>query len=67
MVSKAEEILENLANIPARSELGQNKQGYSRSQLMAAALFGIKEMHEECVELLAKHSPFRKLAKNKGL
>ena len=67
MVTKSEEILENLANVPVRSELGLERQGYSRSQLMAAALFGIKEMHEECVELLAKHSPFRKLAKNKGL
>ena len=63
MASKAEEILENLANIPARSELGLKRQGYSRSQLMAAALFGIKELHEECLELLSKYSPFHNLKK----
>lgn len=61
MVTKSEEILENLANVPVRSELGLERQGYSRSQLLAAALFGISELHDEYVELLSKHSQFKGL------
>ena len=61
MSSESEKILDKLADIQINESAEEKKSSnlYSRKQLMQAALFGITELHEECVELLAKHSPFR--------
>jgi hypothetical protein len=67
-----EEILDNLAILESNPTLGGNAdngglngpnngvKAYTRAELLSAALYGINELHAECVELLAKHSPFGK-------
>ncbi len=57
-----EEILDRLATLGSDLPLSckdKVKQDYSRAELLSAALYGINELHAECVELLAKHSPFK--------
>lgn len=60
MPLKPEEILDELSQTNNANNVPTNKNNYSRTQLLTAALFGINEMHDECVELLSKHSPFNK-------
>lgn len=59
---KNEEILNNLASSASNSAIPTQKSNkkYTRAELLSAALYGIDELHLECVELLAKHSPFAK-------
>ena len=61
---KSEEILEILAETGNKDDVPAKKNKYSRTQLLSAALYGIEELHSECVELLSKHSPFKKVKPN---
>lgn len=53
----SEIILESLADGADFEEL-QGK-GYSKSELLTAAIFGVAELHEEYKELSRKFSPFK--------
>lgn len=55
--STSERILDRLAEGASFEEL--QERGYSRADLLAAALFGVEELHEEYKELSKKYSPFK--------
>ncbi len=53
----SEKILDRLADGANFAELQES--GYSKTDLLTAALFGVAELHEEYKELAKKHSQFK--------
>ena len=53
----SEKILDRLAEGANFAELQES--GYSKKDLLTAALFGVAELHEEYKELAKKHSQFK--------
>lgn len=56
--TKSEQILDSLAEGVSFDELKKEK-GYTRKDLLIAALVGVAELHEEYMDLYEKYGQFK--------